>query len=67
MLKITFLLLLLVKKSMSQTCLNETKWCNENILENVLNKELINPYEIKELRNNEEYITLVAPFIIANR
>ena len=52
---------------MSQTCLSKTKCCNENIVETVLNKELINPYEIKELRNDEEYVTLVVPLIIANR
>ena len=68
MLKIIFLLfLLLIQKSMQQTCLNERK-CNnnKNIIENLLNKELINPYEMQELSNAEEYITLFVPFIVGN-
>ncbi len=68
MLKIILILFLLsIQKSMQQTCLNETKCTNNrNIIENLLNKELINPYEIKELSNDEEYITLFVPFIVGN-
>ncbi len=53
---------------MNQTCLNTTKCTNSrNIIENLLNKELINPYGMQEeLSNAEEYITLFVPFIVGN-